>query len=49
MNIKTIFESRCPWADVLHGTVAEADFAADLRRSSSTRELGSDLSQFCAA
>ena len=30
MNIKTIFDACRPRTDVLHGTVAEADFAADL-------------------
>ena len=30
MTIRTIFETCRPRADVLHGTVAEADFAADL-------------------
>ena len=30
MTIKTIFETCRPRADVLHGTVAEADLAADL-------------------
>ena len=30
MSLGTIFETCRPRADVLHGTVAEADFAADL-------------------
>ena len=30
MSIRTIFETCRPRSDVLHGTVAEADFAADL-------------------
>ena len=30
MSIRTIFDTCRPRANVLHGTVAEADFAADL-------------------
>lgn len=30
MSIRTIFDACRPRADVMHGTVAEADFAADL-------------------
>ena len=30
MSIRTIFDTCRPRSDVLHGTVAEADFAADL-------------------